>query len=148
MKISTFAALIRSTDGVGSEPGEASLKNETPEWNAFYCFPEVEFTEADFSIMNYYTSTSQGATNFQTRTVLVVRFLRGKVEDGEKEGIVGKVMLVNGEVKRNDGGNTRIEKICKDEKERVEVLKSVFGIELTKEEVEGIKGRNVELISA
>ncbi|KAH8671906.1 hypothetical protein BGZ60DRAFT_406140 [Tricladium varicosporioides] len=117
------------------------------EWNSFYAFPETEFLAADFEIMNFYTSQKQGATNFQTCTVLIVRFLRGKVEDDEREeGIVGKIMLVNGEVKRNDGGKTSVVKICKNEQERVAALKEYFGIDLTEEEIAGIRGRKVELI--
>ncbi|TVY40342.1 Arylamine N-acetyltransferase [Lachnellula subtilissima] len=104
-------------------------------WNAFYAFPELEFSAPDFEIMSYFTSTSTSVVNFQTRTVLIVRFLLGRVssepndkngeadelngqggvdgpdceiDDGTGElghlGIVGKIMLVNGEVKRNDGG--------------------------------------------
>jgi arylamine N-acetyltransferase len=113
------------------------------EWNSFYSFPEIEFIAQDFEVMNYYTSTSQGETNFQTRTVLIVRFLRGKREE---EGIVGKVMLVNGEVKRNDGGKTRVVMVCKNEEERVKALKEHFAMELTEEEIQGVKGRNVELV--
>lgn len=89
--------------------------------------------------MNFFTSQYQGKTNFQTRTVLVVRFLR------EGERISGKIMLVDGEVKRNEGGKTVLERVCKDEGERVDVLESVFGISLTEEERVGIKGRGVEL---
>ena len=96
-------------------------------------------------------------TNWQTRRVLVVRFLRGLVQreagDGEvevkvggREGIVGKVMLVDGEVKRNDGGKTKLVRVCENEEERIEVLSEEFGIELTEEEREGIRGRNVELV--
>ena len=114
------------------------------EWNSFYCFPEFEFLPQDFEIMNYYTSTSQGPTNFQTRTVLIVRFLTGKAEGGEKE-IVGKVMLINGVVKRNMGGKTEVVKVCETEEERVRALKEYFAITLTEEEKKGIKGRNVEL---
>jgi arylamine N-acetyltransferase len=126
-------------------------RNSTSQdWNSFYCFPEIEFLAQDFEIMNYYTSTSQGETNFQTRTVLIVRFLRGKGEDGddEREGIMGKVMLVNGEVKRNDGGKTRIVMVCKSEEERVQALKDHFSMELTEEEIQGVRGRNVELVEA
>ncbi|KAH7416817.1 arylamine N-acetyltransferase 1 [Cadophora sp. MPI-SDFR-AT-0126] len=123
----------------------------TQEWNSFYAFPETEFTEADFRVMNHWTSTSMESTNWQTRRVLVIRFLRGLVEgEGEergKEGIVGKVMLVDGEIKRNDGGRTRSVKVCRSEEERIEALKVDFGIELTDEEREGIKGRNVELLA-
>lgn len=76
--------------------------------------------------------------------MLIVRFLLGKVE-GDKEGIVGKMMLVNGEVKRNDGGKTRIEMDCQTEEERVKAFEEFFRITLTEEEIEGVKGRNVEL---
>ena len=70
------------------------------DWNSFYCFPEVEFLPQDFEIMNYFTSTNSGAMNFQTKIVLIVRFLR------EGEIIVGKIMLVDGVVKKNLGGRT------------------------------------------
>jgi arylamine N-acetyltransferase len=119
------------------------------EWNSFYAFPETEFLPADFEVMSFYTSQYLGGTNFQTRTVLIVRFLLGKVkegEDGEREEIMGKVMLVNGEVKKNDGGKTRLVMTCTTEEERVQALKEHFEIELTEEEINGIKGRNVELL--
>ena len=113
--------------------------------------------------------------NFQTRTVLIIRFLLGRVnsepngENGEVDGlngqrgvdgpdceiegegelghlgIVGKIMLVNGEVKRNDGGKTRVLKACESEDERVAAFEELFGITLTEEERLGVEGRNVEL---
>ena len=113
------------------------------EWNSFYAFPDIEFLPQDFEIMNYFTSTSQG-WNFQTRTVLIVRFLRGK--DAEAEKIVGKVMLVNGEVKRNMGGKTEVVQVCQTEEERVRALEEYFAITLTEEEKDGVRGRNVELL--
>ncbi len=113
------------------------------EWNSFYAFPETEFLPADFEVMSYFTSQSTGETNFQTRTVLIVRFLRGEKEE---EGIVGKVMLVNAEVKRNDGGKTKLVMTCKTEEERVKALKEHFGIELAEEDINGVRGRNVELL--
>jgi arylamine N-acetyltransferase len=115
---------------------------EDKEWNSFYSFPEFEFLAQDFEIMNFFTSTSQGEVNFQTRTVLIVRFLR------EGERIVGKVMLVNGEVKRNMGGKTEVVMVCGTEAERVQALKKYFAITLTEEEKLGVKGRNVELLGA
>lgn len=72
-------------------------------------------------------------------------FLRGGV-DGEE--VVGKVMLVNGVVSRNDGGKTVVVKVCRNEEERVEVLKEVFGIGLIEEEVVGVRGRNVKLLGS
>ncbi|KAH7336102.1 arylamine N-acetyltransferase 1 [Rhexocercosporidium sp. MPI-PUGE-AT-0058] len=97
------------------------------------------FTQADFEVMSYYTSTYREGTNWQPFTVLVVGFIR------EGEAIVGKKMLVDAVVKRNDGGKTKLVLVCKGEEERVRVLKEEFGIELTGEEVEGIRGTGVEL---
>ena len=111
-------------------------------WNSFYCFPELEFLHHDYEIMNYYTSNSVGETNFQTRTLLIVKFLR------EGENICGKIMLVNGEVKENMGGKTALLKTFKTEQERVDGLKNYYGITLIDEEVQGVKGRNVELPGA
>lgn len=54
-------------------------------------------------------------------------------------------MLVNGEVKRNNGGKTELVMDCQNEEERIEALKEYFNITLTEEEIQGIKGRNVEL---
>jgi arylamine N-acetyltransferase len=113
------------------------------DWNSFYAFPEMEFFQADFEIMNFFTSQYGGTINFQKTTVLIIRFLRGETEE---EGIVGKLMLVNGEVKRNDGGKTRLVLTCTTEEERLKGFKEQFDILLTDEEVNGIKGRNVELL--
>ncbi|KAE8446808.1 hypothetical protein EG329_011585 [Mollisiaceae sp. DMI_Dod_QoI] len=128
----------------------------TQDWNSFYAFPELEFSEADFQVMNWWTSASMDEANFQTRTVLIVRFLKGKVgelergveigsEGKEKVGIVGKIMLVNGEMKKNDGGKTKLVMVCKTEEERVRVFREYFDIELKEEEIQGVKGRIVEL---
>jgi arylamine N-acetyltransferase len=111
------------------------------DWNSFYAFPELEFFQADFEIMNFFTS--QSTRSFQTTTVLIIRFLRG---DKEEEGIVGKVMLVNGEVKRNDGGKTGLVLTCTTEKERLKALEEHFEIRLTDEEINGMRGRNEELL--
>lgn len=110
--------------------------NDLP-WNAFYCFPELEFLPLDFEIMNYFISYSPDS--LQSYTPLVVKFLRRKSE------IYGKVMLVNGLVKQNHGGKTFLSKTCAKEDERVEALRSYFDIVLTDEEKRGIRGRRAEL---
>lgn len=92
--------------------------------------------------MNFFTSQSDAPTNFQTRTVLIIRFLR------EGARIVGKIMLVNGEVKRNLGGKTELVRVFETEEERIEGLKEYFGIDMTEEEIEGIRGRQLELLRA
>ncbi|KAK4448240.1 arylamine N-acetyltransferase, pineal gland isozyme NAT-10 [Podospora aff. communis PSN243] len=113
------------------------------EWNTFYAFnAEFEFMEPDFRVMSHFTSTSE--ENPQGVTVLAILFLRGKGEDG-RPTVRGKVMMVNGVVKRNLGGRTEVVRVCKTEGERVDALKEWFGIELTEEERESIRGRVSEL---
>jgi len=80
--------------------------------------------------------------------VLIVRFLRGEKGDKDEEMITGKVMLVNGEVKRNLGGKTELVMVCETEFERVKAFGEHFGIRLTEEERLGVIGRNVELLGA
>jgi arylamine N-acetyltransferase len=135
----------------------------TQDWNSFYAFTEMEFFYNDFVVMNHYTSTFRGGSNWQTDRVLIVRFLKGKagekreVEDTEikvngvngveeeEERIVGKVMLVDGVVKRNDGGKTSIVRICETEEQRLEAMKQDFAMRLVDDEVDGIKGYRTEL---
>jgi arylamine N-acetyltransferase len=106
-------------------------------WNSFYTFSETEWLPADFDVVNTWASTNPGS--FQTTTMLIVRFLRRESQ------IHGKAMLVNGDVKQNLGGKTSLLMSCQTEEERVEALRSVFGITLTDEQREGIKGRATEL---
>jgi arylamine N-acetyltransferase len=112
------------------------------EWNAFYCFREEEFLEADFGVMNYFTG-ALGPT-FQVSTVLIVFFVRSQEEDGELR-VTSKRMLVNGIVKENLGGRTEVVKVCKTEDERIKALNEFFGISLEEEEREAIIDRVTEL---
>jgi arylamine N-acetyltransferase len=121
--------------------------SEAAEWNSFYCFTATEFMTQDFDAMNFYASEGHP---FQRTTILIVKFLRDNCEGKEEEGvedskIVGKLMMVNGAVKRNLGGKTEIVQVCKNEDERIEALKQWFGITMTDEERQGIKGLVTEL---
>ncbi|KAL3419241.1 Arylamine N-acetyltransferase [Phlyctema vagabunda] len=138
--------LIRGTISTQTDPSQQlwiyQYRNQREhEWNSFYAFGEFEFLPADWHMLNYFVSTNIGPTNIQVARLLVVRFLR------EGSEIVGKLMCVDKEVKRNMGGKTTIECEFANEQERVEGLKRIFGITLTDEEVEGIKGSIVELIA-
>ena len=114
-------------------------------WNSFYAFSDqVEFLPADYHIMNWYTGSHP--ESFQTFTPLVVMFLRRFNQDapGGSE-IYGKRMLVNGVVKENLGGKTKVVEECQTEGERVEALKTWFGIRLSEEEIGSIRGWHTEL---
>ncbi|KAK4040296.1 hypothetical protein C8A01DRAFT_46365 [Parachaetomium inaequale] len=114
------------------------------EWVDFFAFHDrFEFTEADFGGISWYMS--QAKESHQTWTPLAIRFVRGVGEDGRAK-VVGKVMMAKGVVKENLTGRTRLVKVCTTEAERVEVLREMFGICLTPEEVESIRGRPGELV--
>lgn len=119
-------------------------------WNSFYVFNDTEFLEVDFNVVNYFTSQ---AGTFQNYTIMIVKFLLGQNEETGESKIAGKVMLVNGVVKRNMGGKTEVVQVCSTEPERISALKTWFGITLTDEEVSGIQGtvtelKDVEVIAA
>lgn len=112
-------------------------------WNSFYAFTDSEFLEADFGSINYFTSQ---APTFQKTTVIIVKFLLGPDEEAKGENkVIGKLMLVNGVVKRNMGGKTEVVAQCSTETERLEAIKKWFGIEFSDEEIAGIKNSITEL---
>lgn len=120
-----------------------SASEEAAEWHACFAFTETEFLPQDLEVMNAYTSRDERC--FLAASVLVVRFLLRS--DGPVGGIYGKRMLVNHQVKEYlvETGKTTVIRTCTSEAERVEALRELLGIELTEEEVAGIKGTKVEL---
>ncbi|KAI1318874.1 cysteine proteinase [Xylariaceae sp. FL0255] len=117
------------------------------EFLPFYAFVELEFMPNDWEVCNYWTSTNV-EKSWQTRTVIIIKFLRRKVEGDEKgrEEIFGKRMLVDGVVKENLGRKTHVVCECKTEEERVAAIEKYFGIRLTEDEKGSIKGWRTELV--
>jgi arylamine N-acetyltransferase len=114
------------------------------EWNAFYAFSETEAMEADLHVMNWFAGGHP--TSHQRANQLLVKFLRRpKGDSSGDEEIFGKRMLVNEVVKENLGGRTQIVQVCRSEDERIEALEKWFGLKLTEEEKQGIKGWTTEL---
>ncbi len=66
----------------------------------------------------------------------------GYTDDHE---VYGKRMLVNGTVKENLDGKTKVVYECRTEADRIEALKAWFDIELTEEERHSIQGWRTEL---
>lgn len=111
-------------------------------WNSFYAFNDTECLEMDFKAINYWTS--QGPT-FQQTTVIIVKFLLDHDEMTGDSQVTGKLMLVNGIIKRNMGGKTEVVEVCETEVERIQALEKWFGITLIGEEVAGIRNTVTEL---
>jgi arylamine N-acetyltransferase len=119
-------------------------KSDAP-WNSYYIFQTTPYMYLDFRSLSFAASTAgpNGGSPFQTTTVLTVKFLR---HQGESK-IYGKRMMVNNVIKEtvNKTGPTRVLYTCRTEQERIQALKEYFGITLTEEEVEGIRGRITEI---
>ena len=107
------------------------------EWIIAYCFTLLEFFKEDFKVGNYYTSTYEDV--LFTNNLLAVKLIL-------KEGVpVARLSLLNDRFKLKTAGRVEILRECKTEQERIDGLKEYFGIELTEEEIEAIKGRKVAL---
>ena len=101
---------------------------EDKPWLNFYCFSDrVEWMPEDFKISNFFAGHC--AESFQTFRVLCIMFLRRFSEERGEWEVFGKRMLVNGTVKEDLGGKTRVVKECMTEAERIEALKGSQGIE-------------------
>ncbi|KAE8373988.1 hypothetical protein BDV26DRAFT_300617 [Aspergillus bertholletiae] len=109
------------------------------EWNSFYCHPDLEFFQEDFEVINRFA-----AWEFLKRDLVVaVKFLRHgeagnilqnpetlvEIPAGADEvHIIGKIMLVNSEVKLNMGGKTSVIESLDSEAARMKALKRWFSI--------------------
>ena len=117
------------------------------DWNSFYSFAELEFFQEAFEVLNLWGS----AKTLHRWTVLVVRFLREGEDvrfsdspnillDDDDIKTVGKVMLVDNVIKVNLGGKTSIVHSFDSEEGRLQALKYYFGITLTEQEAQTIRG--------
>ena len=109
------------------------------EWEAVYCFTELEFLPEDFEVMSFWISQSR--KSWFTYVVIAMKMI---LEGGE---VVGTLILEGGEVKKRVRGKTEHLRTCKTEEERVRALEDVFGLRLTDEERRGIRGMVTELRS-
>lgn len=110
------------------------------DWLPAYCFGETEFTPADFTVMNHFTSTS--CTSWFSHVVLCVKMLLA--DDGSK--LIGDMTLLNNEVRRRIQGRSEVVAILENEAQRLAALREWFGVVLRADEVNGIKGMASELL--
>ncbi|KAL9039495.1 MAG: hypothetical protein Q9214_004856, partial [Letrouitia sp. 1 TL-2023] len=116
--------------------------SEAGNWAPMYCFTNLEFLPQDYEIMNFWTSTSPAC--WFTHKVVAARMLLDN--KGGMEGVVGTVTMGGLEVKRKvSRGETEIVASFRSESDRVNALAKWFGIVLSREEKEGIRGTETHL---
>jgi arylamine N-acetyltransferase len=104
-----------------------------------YCFSELEFLPQDYEIMK--NGTTFNRKSWFTYRVVCVR----TVLDEETEDVIGCLMLINDSLKKRINGKTENLATFKNENERVAALKEWFGIEMSDEDQNGIRGLVTDL---
>ncbi|KAJ5784197.1 N-acetyltransferase family protein [Penicillium pulvis] len=116
------------------------IKNGDGEWSPAYCFTETEFLPEDFTIINYYMSTSR--ESMFTFHVLCVRMLL----DQEGDNVVGDLTLFNNTLKRRLGATSEIVQTFASDEERVAALEEFFNIHILKADRESIRHTISEIL--
>lgn len=129
-------------------------------WKILYSFTEDESSELDFESANYVIST-QPAGMFFNSVVVVKHFLVTPEDEETSEEIpkadvgtdeasaeamskqaMSRVVLFGNEVKRYIGGTAVVLQTLTTELERIQALREIFGIDISDNAVEYIRGRN------
>lgn len=143
-------------------------------WNTYYAFGEAEASLWDLECANWWVASHPDSFQRKQLLVVKFLGSSDHEEGDETEfsgqqsrggqshcpalgnretpgkgsrevAVIGKIMLADGVLKRNMGGKTELVKVCQTEKARLEVLKEYFGIYLTEDERQGIRGFETEL---
>ncbi|KAI5204223.1 cysteine proteinase [Aureobasidium subglaciale] len=108
-------------------------------WSPCYCFAETEFLDADFKVMNYWTSTS--TESWFTKIPVCLKMILS--ENGDE--IVGRMSVFKTNFKKEVSGSAPISRELTSEEERIKVIEEEFGIPLNEEEKKGIHGMVSEI---
>ncbi|ETI25328.1 hypothetical protein G647_02100 [Cladophialophora carrionii CBS 160.54] len=118
-----------------------SRNKSHPQWQGCYCFDTLEWLPADFEIINY--RTSQDPASWFTHRLVLVRIL---VDEETRTKATGTVILGGEKIERRLGEAPKeVVMEAKSESERVEGLKTWFGVVLNPDEVRGIRGTATEI---
>jgi arylamine N-acetyltransferase len=125
-----------------------SRRNAEAEWETQYVFEkDFEFYGPDYEVylnlgygvdsrMNMSTSQDPGSLFLNTLVCT-------NVEYNKDLNAISRNILVNSEIKKRENGETTRIKLFEREEHRLQALKDVFGIELSTEEEEAIKGQKL-----
>ncbi|CAK1365155.1 unnamed protein product [Cercospora beticola] len=136
-----------------SSPATSPDRRQEP-WQTMYCFPDIEFLPADIEAMNLEPWLSPHT--FLTHKVVAVRFTTALERNGTKgpaspyetelEGEIDGAIVLNHDVLKWRRRGQKVAEIpFRCEADRVEALGMYFGITLSEEDLEGIKGTAAEI---
>lgn len=109
-------------------------------WTPAYCFTETEFIPEDFTIINYYMSTSRESW-FTFHVVCVLMLLD---EEGQK--IVGDITLFNNTLKRRLGATSEVLETFTSDEARVAALAKYLNITVSKAGRESVRHTSAEIL--
>ena len=115
------------------------ISNENEAWLPVYCFTETEFLPEDFTIINYYMSTSR--ESWFTFHMVCVRMLMD-----EDENLAGDLTLFNNTLKRRWGAKSEVLQTFSSDEERIAALKEYFHISISPAGRESIRHTISELL--
>jgi len=117
-----------------------------PDWRTLYHFsPQFEALGLDYEALNYAIYSRPTNTPFWPFVVYVTHFWNSEKEKDQENGALGRRYMFANVVKERRGDQDTILRVLKTEQDRVTALKEVFGVELTEQEAEAIRGRLPEL---
>lgn len=103
------------------------------EWTTVYCFGESEFLTGDFATMNWFTSTHRDS--IFPWSIICAKYT---MKDGELDG---NLTISGNTFKRRDhDGTAEVILTAENESQRVDGLKTYFGVILNEEEQSSING--------
>ncbi|ESK89384.1 arylamine n-acetyltransferase 1 [Moniliophthora roreri MCA 2997] len=114
------------------------------QWKLFYVFDEIERYQVDIDCSSHYVSTFDSGTMHADTVIALKHFWLDEPENIEHRHI-GALVLFGEKLKQNMGARSVLIKEVNTEKERVEVLKEYFGLNVEVTWVENIKGRKAAL---
>jgi arylamine N-acetyltransferase len=108
-----------------------------------YCFTEIEFTPADFELINFWSSTSR--KSLFTQTVLCTKMIL-REDEQDFPTIVGRITLAGNTVKQALEGDCEVLVTLSSESDRIRALKKHLDVILNEAERNGIRGMVSELV--
>ncbi|KAJ5998938.1 Arylamine N-acetyltransferase [Penicillium sp. IBT 35674x] len=123
---------IAQHTGSGQSLWQYEICNGGGAWIPAYCFTETEFLPEDFTIINYYMSTSPESW-FVSHVVCVRMIL-----DDEGEKVIGDLTLFDNTLKRRLGATSEVLQSLATEEERMDVLQKYFHIPVSKADKDSI----------